>query len=91
MKEIDTILIELRRLLIRVKVWGGTDELQGKIKGLFAKVNRLIKEIDDLGEMERVRKNAAEVVGLASSLLSEQYPEVLEFLQLLDIGEEVNG
>ena len=85
MKEIDALLIELRRLLIRVKVWGSTYELQGKINGLFARVNQIIKEIDDLDEMERVRKNAVEVAYLASSLLLEQNLEVMEFLQLLSI------
>jgi len=92
MKEIDVILIELRRLLIRVKVWGSTNELQVKAQGLFARANSLIKEIDDPDEMERVRKNAHEVAYLASQILNEmdirflKNPESLvEFLNLFDM------
>jgi len=93
MKEIDIILTELRRLLIKVKVWGGTDELQVKIQGLFGRANSLIKEIDDLDEMERVRKNTYEVASLASKILFENdirflksLESLVEFLSLLGIG-----
>ena len=99
MKEIDIILTELRRLLIRVKVWGSTDELQVKTQGLFARANSLIKEIDDPDEMERVRKNAYEVAYLASQILNEmdirflKNPESLvEFLNLFDMRtKEINN
>ena len=93
MKEIDIILTELHRLLIKVKVWGGTDELQVKIQGLFGRANSLIKEIDDLDEMERVRKDTYEVASLASKILFENgirflksLESLVEFLSLLGIG-----
>ena len=99
MKEIDVILIELHRLLTELKDSGGTDELQVKTQGLFARANPLIKEIDGLDEMERIRKNAYEVVTLASQILSEmgirflKNPEsLLEFLNLFDMRtKEMKG
>jgi hypothetical protein len=89
MSEIDVILIELERLLTELKDSRGNEELKGQIRRLFARVNPLVKEIDDVEEMERIIESAGRVAGMASYLLSEKEPELREFLRLLGIqGDE---
>ena len=93
MSEIDVILIELHRLLTEVKDSGGSDALHSRIQELFARAIPLIKQIDDLDEMERVRKDTYEVASLASKILFENdirflksLESLVEFLSLLGIG-----
>ena len=85
MSEIDVILIDLHRLLTELKDSRGDDKLRDQIRQLFARVNPLIKEIDNWDEMERVYKSAAKVAGMASYLFSEKDSLVMEFLRLLGI------
>ena len=85
MSEIDVILIELHRLLTELKDSRGNDELRDQIRRLFARADPLLKEINDVEEMERVIESAAKVAGMASYLFSRKDSEVMEFLRLLGI------
>jgi len=90
MKEIDVVLIELHRLLTEAKDLDASDSLYAQIQIQFVTANRLIKEIDDHVEMEKVRKEADEIAFLAWRVFTgEEFlkgrERLEEFLRLLDI------
>ncbi len=70
MKEIYEILSELHGLLTAVKASddGGSEKLHDQIQGLFARVRPLIREVDNLEELVKIRERAFECASLAGGI-----------------------